>query len=230
MGTHGPLIAAITDMQWSAGVYGSVGEIGVYFGMFSSVLALNTDFDSGERFFAVDVFTHKTKLSEFQGRYDKYVTAMRMWGLTPDGKPNPKKKLYIWHDSSVFISKTLFLTWNIPAVRLLSIDGCHAHPVVLSDFIKAICIMREGGILVFDDAIIPEWPGVTKAINDFYNLFNDDAPFKPLLICRNKLYICTSKFYRLYFKYVKDKLAKKFQLTEKVDKYFLKGGHKYFAK
>ena len=153
---------AVTNMQWRSGVFGSVGEIGVYMGKYSAVLAHNVLPSAGERFFAADIFQKKTKVSAELGRLQTYLSNMARWGFSPNASRD-EHVLHLWTDSSIFFSKAVLLRWSVPAVRLLSVDGGHIRPVVINDFMRAACVMREGGVIVFDDAFNTAHPVCSRA-------------------------------------------------------------------
>ena len=96
--THAPLARELSVMQWDHGVVGSVGEIGVYRGKYSSILGFVTNTAIGERFFAADIFENKTRVSKVQGRQSIYT--MKHVGFSPNSA-DPAKKLYLFSDSSL---------------------------------------------------------------------------------------------------------------------------------
>ena len=224
--THAPLARDLSVMQWDHGVVGSVGEIGVYMGKYSSILGFVTNTAIGERFFAADIFENKTRVSQEQGRQLTYINTMKHVGFSPNAA-DLTKKLYLFSDSSMYLSKLLFLRWNLPAVRMFSIDGGHLRPIVLNDFVKAACVMREGGIIIFDDPFNTN-AEVRQAIVDFYDYYGSKA-YKPLLYTSNKLFVCTSDFHGIYMAYIRQKLAKKYSMQEKKDDIFVREGHPYFS-
>ena len=221
-----PFTTDISRMQWSHGVYGSVGEIGVYMGKYSSILALNTNTAAGERFFAADIFNKKTKMSTVQGNVNKFLQTMQLWGLSVYSNQSANR-LHLWYDSSAFLNKAVFHSWNLPAFRLLSIDGGHVRPIVLKDFEIAACVLREGGIIAFDDALNFHQNGVRFGIQDFFRIHGARA-FKPLVFYRSKLFVCTSAYFDLYFQYIRNNLATKYTLIDREDVHFLNNGNRYF--
>ena len=221
-----PFTTDISRMQWRHGVLGSVGEIGVYMGKYASILALNTDIKSGERFFAADIFNRKTKTSQEQGNAAMFLRAMQMWGFSVNSNQSARR-LHLWYDSSAFLSKTVFHLWDLPAFRLLSIDGGHVRPRVLKDFEIGACVMREGGILVFDDALNVHKNGVRLGIQDFFRIYGAHA-FKPLVYFSNKLFVCTTSYFDVYFEFIRNHLVEKYSLKDMKDTQFLNRGNRYF--
>ena len=223
---HAPFAYDISVMQWQHGIYGSVGEIGVYKGRYSSILAAVTHTPAGERFFAADIFEMKTALSEEQGRLGEFLNAMKAAGFTKDST-EPASKLHLFAQSSVYLSKMTFINQRLPSFRLLSIDGGHLRPIVLSDFEKAACIVRQGGIIVFDDALYKPKPEVRQGIEDFFKMYGSDA-FKPLAVSYNKLFVCSSDYHATYMDYIRKNLAQKHGLKETDEKVFVGNGLRYF--
>ena len=217
---------AVTDMQWRSGVFGSVGEIGVYMGKYSAVLAHNVLPSAGERFFAADIFQKKTKVSAELGRLQTYLSNMGRWGFSPNASRD-EHVLHLWTDSSIFFSKAVLLRWRLPAVRLLSVDGGHIRPVVINDFMRAACVMREGGVIVFDDALNTAHPGVQQGIKDFFDLYG--AIFRPLVAIGNKLFVCTYGHFDIYREYIYKHLLDEFNLKEIKDTRFLGNGSTLFV-
>ena len=71
---HIDTVKFFSQMQWKFGIFGSVGEIGVYYGKFASVLATFTATDHGERFFICAIFGNPKhmKMKTEEGRKDKF--------------------------------------------------------------------------------------------------------------------------------------------------------------
>ena len=215
MGTliHTYLVSNITQMQRHFGVYGSVGEIGVFHGKYSSILALNTDVISGERFFIGDLFGKIESGSVGFGDFKKVLKHLELVGFSTNPKDD-RYKVYVWYDNSMWLSKTLFLRLDIPAFRLLSIDGAHTRPIVLNDFEKAACIMRRGGVLIFDDVRYRWEPEVDQGIQDFFFLYGYTS-FKPFLLLTNKLFVCSSDYHGRFIQYIRDSnMIRYFKLKE----------------
>ena len=174
--------------------------------------------------FAADIFEHKDQFSNELGSFDVFVKNIQQWGFHPDSL-DPSKKLYIWTDSSVYLSKELFLSWDLPSFRLLSIDGSHQYPIVLNDIIKAVCLLRAGGIISIDD--LPSWPGVSAAVRYFFALFGTNV-VRPLLLVSNKLYLCTSEEGASYMRYIRNHIAPTVGLKERIVQIIDKK-YRYFA-
>ena len=209
---HAWFISNITLMQWHFGVYGSVGEIGVYHGKYSTLLALNTNVSAGERNFVADIFGIPNEGTIGYGNSALFFNNLGRIGLSLTA-PDHEHYLHTWHDSSVWFSKAALIHWNLPAVRLVSIDGWHSQSVVFSDFQTVACLIREGAILVFDDTGCRwEWE-VDVALNDFFNLYGLGV-LRPLVSFTNKLFVCTMSHHTRYTEYIKRNFGKHFNLRE----------------
>ena len=221
---HASFVTNITQMQWRFGVYGSVGEIGVFHGKFTSILGLNTDIENGERLVVADPFGFiKHNINQHH-----FFRNMKKWMFSPSTE-DESQRLRVWVGSSLFLSKSVFLRWNIPAFRLFSIDGDHTRKLVLSDYRLVSCITREGGILVFDDVGYRWETQVDQGITDFFSYFGYSA-FRPLVIITNKLFVCTNTFYARYMDYIRKHLAARYGLEE-VTRYLYSQNemHTYFT-
>jgi predicted O-methyltransferase YrrM len=49
---------------------------------------------------------------------------------------------------------------------LVFVDGSHSYDYVVSDSLRALDMLRPGGVIIWDD--YGRWNGVTKALNDLY--------------------------------------------------------------
>lgn len=202
---HVMLIHYLSLMQWSHGVYGLVGEIGVFRGKFASVLAQYTDTENGERFFVCDIFnnTGSTHLFyNYRGDISMkiFFQNMRKVGFTVDNL-DLKKQLYVWYGSSNHLSKQVLLQMNLPSARIMSIDGCHDSVCAYNDLNQVACIMHQGGIIIIDDVFNINWSGVAAGIKLFNEATGDDI-LKPLIHHKNKLYLTTADWYHRYMKFI----------------------------
>lgn len=83
-------------------------------------------------------------------------------------------------------------------LKLLHIDGCHEHSVVLNDLQIFNQYMNDAGIIVLDDFNDYEYPGVNSAAIEFslakYNYKN----WRVFAIGDNKAYMCQKKYVPMY--------------------------------
>ena len=200
---HIDTIKHLTQMQWSYGIYGSVGEIGVYYGKLASVLATFTATEYGERFFVCDIFKnpkHYMKVKTAIGRKDEFEKTMKSVGFSMYTNNEPKR-IRVWDDSSIYLSKLLYKTMNLPSFRMYSIDGNHFEPFVLNDLKHVSCVLREGGIIAVDDYDTQSKPGIKSALRYFMKMYGSNVVV-PLVIVRPKIYLCTASWHERYMTYI----------------------------
>ena len=207
-------------MQWHFKIYGSVGEIGVYYGKYASVLATFTATEHGERFFVCDIFGNPIhmKLKTYLGRKDMFEKAVNQVGFSMNHK-DERKRIRVFDDSSVFLSKAVYKAMNLPSFRLYSIDGNHFEPYVLHDVEHVTCVLRDGGIISIDDINNKEWEGVKGALAYFMKMYGANVIVP--LIETWKLYMCTANWYDTYMKYIEQQGLDKTLNLCKVTKEFL---------
>ena len=145
----------LTKMQWHFKIYGSVGEIGVFYGKYASVLATFTATEYGERFFICDIFGNPIhmKLRTYLGRKDKFENTMNEIGFSMKHE-DESRRIHMFDDSSIYLNKAVYKTMNLPAFRFYSIDCNHYEPYVLHDVEHVTCVLRDGGIISIMTLII----------------------------------------------------------------------------
>ena len=151
---HGYLVAALSVQQHAMGVFGSVGEIGVYTGLF--FLALAHTAVAGERLFACDMWSSQNQydngLSEFDHNKIGFGVRARI-------------QLFMGSSSKL----TLAILWEMGLVpfRLLSVDGGHSLEQTLHDLRLAASVAAAGGIVVLDDVDNPAEMEVKEGLYRF---------------------------------------------------------------
>ena len=198
-------IPLVTAMQWSFGIFGSVGEIGVYDGRLTALMAVNMAPDVGERLFVCDIFGDIKHMKIFTNNAKKQIFEdnMKKVGYSLSHE-NEKRRIRLWQDSSMYLSKNVLLKMKIPTFRLYSIDGNHHYPFILNDLNHVTCVLRDGGVIVIDDVVKNEWADVTGSVKQ-YMMFVDTNVVKPLLHLGRKLYLCTASWYPKYWTYLATK-------------------------
>ena len=200
---HIDLMMHLTKMQWHFKIYGSVGEIGVYYGKYATVLATFTATEYGERFFVCDIFGNPMhmKLRTYLGRKDKFEKAMNKVGFSIKHR-DESKRIRVFEDSSMYLSKAVYKTMNLPAFRFYSIDGNHFEPYTLHDVEHVTCVLREGGIISIDDFTNDNWKGVRGALAHFMKMYGDNVIVP--LIESWKMYLCTASWHDTYMRYIEE--------------------------
>lgn len=91
--------------------------------------------------------------------------------------------------------------YNLSNVRFCHIDGAHSGDLVYIDIINANGYMDDKGILILDD-FDKEYIGIIQAYYKAY--FTNNTKFVPILMTDRKLYLCTVKYYNLYYNFIKN--------------------------
>jgi hypothetical protein len=184
-------VKTFTEWQHEAGIFGSVGEMGVRHGGFFIVLqsyALRH-----EPAVAIDLFNEQhlnVDGSGFTktGHLGPFSTSMDKVGL------NISAIQLIVGDTVVLTAET-FVKRGIPKFRFLSVDAGHTLEQTLHDLTLAACVVADGGIVVLDDYINGHWLGVVQAAIHFTTGQDQLVPFMWLA---NKLYFTTKEWHKTY--------------------------------
>lgn len=186
---HLAFTTLLTDFQWRNGVYGSVGELGSSEGKFTAVLSFNTDLDAGERLVLSDAFDKPTASMPMMAKLDSFRLFLEPWGFTTSGE----RRVYTHQGRSADIDRETLHAWELPwQFRLVSIDGHQNAVSLLRCLEKAACILRDGGVVVIDGVDSDVSPA-RSALGHFLTARTRSA-FSPLLLARNKLYLCTTNW------------------------------------
>ena len=192
-------------MQWLNKVYGSVGEFGVFYGKFFALLARNSH-RSNEKLFAADLFNKLEHLSEqtpngaSTGHFHKFKEHLESVGIN-------QKTVNIWMDSTLFLDTSILKQMGMDQFRLLSIDGAKRNFSVLSDLKLASCIMHDGGIVIINDVMHKDFPGVAKGLKLYFDMYGENV-LSPLIFIGNKLFLVAGQSLRnAYYKYIEDTLS-----------------------
>jgi hypothetical protein len=151
-----PTLAALDSVMRDRGVHGAVCEIGVYHGRGFVPLALLRR--AGERAVAVDVFEQQHLNQDASGAGDEqtFHATLSRFGVTAD-------VVVLREDSTVLSGQALLATAG-GGLRFLGVDGSHTEAAAFSDLQLAAATLVEGGVLLLDDALNPDWPGVASAL------------------------------------------------------------------
>jgi len=202
----GPFLHLLSQLQFSNGIFGSLGELGVHHGRFTGFLFVTAR--QTEKLVAVDLFEdlqdENVDLSG-KGDYGKFVNGLHSYGLD-------ESELYQVVKGS---TTDIPLDWpgnkesdnNVPfeGFRLLSVDAGHTAELTLHDLQLSFCNLLPGGIVILDDWFHPRWPGVVEG---FYRFAEQEKHEQndavgtgvyPFLLCESKLYVTNDrKAHELY--------------------------------
>lgn len=95
------------------------------------------------------------------------------------------------------------------ALRLLHIDSCHQHTMVLKDLRNFTAHIVDNGVICLDDFNDPEYPGVNTAVAQFISS-EEGKQWRIFAIGANKAYLCKKQYFDFYrnglVKWVKENL------------------------
>jgi hypothetical protein len=145
------LLEMIDAAQCTAGVTGSVAEIGVHHGKLFIGLKL---LQRGGRALAIDVFDDQELNVDGSGRgdYARFLANVERWSDLDD--------LVVHQGDSTLLSPRLLLDLAAAPVRMFSVDGGHTARTVTSDLRLAEATLADGGVVMADDVFNHEWPDV----------------------------------------------------------------------
>ena len=213
---HFSLVPLLTKMQWSNGVFGAIGEFGVSFGKFTSLLGHNFDSDSGEKLFVSDLFNHTSTSSEKVptlpglGRLDIFRAYMKDHGLEHgDGSSLGSNTFYINEGTIQDIDPNLLHQLQIPQFRLISISVDDEQEEekwnkLISGLKMAACLLRDGGIIIVDGVDELDSTALVRSASAEFLTKHARSAMSPLLMAGNKLFITTNNWRTVYSRYITD--------------------------
>ena len=177
------MFCIVDAVQAREGVTGDLFEIGVHHGR-SSVLMAGLLRD-GERLGVCDLFGDQGQNISGSGEGDRAVFEYNI------GAYLPPDRLTIFQQYSTSLSPA-----DLGArVRIFHVDGGHDADTALADLRLGAETLAEGGVIVLDDPLRPEWPGVTEAALRFL----DERPgMHAFAIGFNKLLFCEDGYVASY--------------------------------
>lgn len=195
----GPLLMILSQVQTrNLALTGSVAEIGVHHGRFTSFLFVTARND--EALVVADLFEELQDLNvdhSGSGNKQKFLQGMQTYGLQ-------EKDLHtVFTGSSMDIPFDWSEQAGFAPFRLISIDGGHTALLAFNDLQIAFCNLSPGGIVILDDFFHGAWPGVTEAFFRF--IHQKPRPLAhievfPFLACKSKLFVTNNRqAYDLYY-------------------------------
>ena len=185
---HLIFLTFLTDLQWRAGVFGCVGELGTGENKFTAMLSFNTDMDAGERLVLADDFTRMTVSNPTLAKLESLHMFLGPLGVTTSGD----RRVYLQQGGSAGIDRATLNGWGLSQFRVVSISGNQDAATLLTCLEKAACILRDGGIVIVDGVDVASSPART-ALGHFL-VAHTRSVFTPLLLVRKKLYLCTTNW------------------------------------
>src|SRR5271170_5492307 len=179
------MFAALLNHQSELGVSGDVIEIGIYYGRSFCLLA--KAITDRERAIGIDLFSIGPRENGAHSQSEQYETFLQ--NLSGNQIDITKCSIHIGSSDELDVSQ---LMDSPKKARFIHIDGGHDRESVTHDLVLATSVLCEQGIIVLDDFLNPEWPGVTIAVLEF---LNENVDYAPFAITRGKLYVCRSRIY-----------------------------------
>lgn len=195
----GPLLMILSRIQFEQlALTGSVGELGVHQGRFTSFLFVTAR--QNEDLVVADLFEDLQELNvdhSGSGHKQKFLKGLQTYGLS-------ETDLHTVHTGS---TEDLPFDWaaqsGFAPFRLVSVDAGHTARLAYNDLQVAFCNTLPGGIVILDDFFHGAWPGVSEA---FFRLLWKgpsalaDMTIFPFLACKSKLFITNDmEAYELYY-------------------------------
>ena len=188
----GPFLTILSRLQLeNLSLSGSVAEIGVHHGHFTSFLFATAR--QGEDLVVADLFEDLQDLNvehSGSGNKQKFLKGMQTYGLEESSL----------HTIFTGSSADLPFDWpranNFQPFRLISVDGGHTASLTFNDLQIGFCNLLPGGILVLDDFFHGNWPGVTEGF--FQLLLQGPDSLKqvklfPFLVCKGKILLTNDR-------------------------------------
>lgn len=188
--------AVIASAQQSAGVTGSVGEIGVHHGRSFILSALLSAPD--ERLWMLDLFQELQRLNvDHSGSGSFHAVARNLEKVGLD-----IADVAVVTSSSLDVTNAAFCEAQLPLFRWFSVDGGHTDAITRYDMHLGACHLAQGGVLVVDDIFNNLFLGVTEGIFNFVALNRDRVA--PFFIITGKIYMTTPSHHQRYLSAVAD--------------------------
>ena len=181
-------VMLIDTFQQQLGIMGHIGEIGVHHGKLFVMLYLLRR--SGEKGIAIDLFDEQDLNVDKSGKGDRSIFVENVRNLAGDAS-----QLEIMATDSTKITGADVSRLVGGKLRLLSIDGGHLKNIVAHDLHTATECLAEGGVVLVDDYLNPEFPGVTEGTLAF---LADDKQLRPFCVSSQKLYLTTKGYEETY--------------------------------
>lgn len=171
------VLETLDAAQTTAGVSGSVAEIGVHHGKL--FLGLHLLRRGDERSLAVDLFGDQDQNVDSSGKGDeqKFRANVALWA-SDEG-------LVVHQGDSTQLTADEVTDLAGGSIRFFSVDGGHTAEIVRSDMALAEASLVDGGVVIADDVFNQRWPGVAVGTLQY---IEDGATLVPFAIGFNKVF------------------------------------------
>ena len=186
---HLDLLGLITYIQRQHDIYGTVAGIGAGEPLLTVVLASQLDLKAGEHLILSDPSTTSTTRSSAQ--LDSLLNP-----LEQDFTAN----FHVHTGSPAELTKGLLRGMSLPQCRIVVVEGSHDSATIFLRLEKALCLLREGGIVILD-GMDRNQEHTYRALRQFFTTFGSEI-LTPLLSTQDKLYLCTARLRRKYVEHI----------------------------
>jgi hypothetical protein len=205
---HYMLLPFVSAMQWSHGIFGSVGEFADKFDKFTSLLSVNVDASSGEKLVVSNAFNRSEDAQssvEFLSQYEIFTKHMQDFGYDDvQSTPGPSRKLFVHKGTAEDFPRDKLSPsdWNMEQFRLISVDGDQESSALLSSLELAACMLRDGGLLIVDGAETTDpRDTVSRTVTNFLSK-QGQSTLSSLLTAGNKIFLTTTNWKNRYAEYI----------------------------
>lgn len=181
-------VMQLDALQHELGVGGHVGEIGVHHGKLFLLLHLLRR--PGEKGVAIDLFEDQELNVDHSGRGERDIFLRNVEQMAGD-----LSNLEVLATDSTRIGGDDVIRLAGGGLRLFSIDGGHLSHIVSHDLATAASCMVPGGIVLVDDYLNPEFPGVAEGTLAF---LSGNNALRPFCVSTQKLYLTTGGHEQTY--------------------------------
>ena len=183
----------ISDIQKGLQIQGGVCEIGVHHGKF--FIGLHNLTTENELSLAIDIFDNQSLNVDKSGRgsLEKFKTNLNLFASRQDS-------IQIIEGDSLALSikDILDIESKQGKFRFFSVDGGHTPQHTVNDFKVAEQLVCNGAVVIIDDYLNQNWPGVSEGIARLFLL--DSPRLAPFMIGAGKLLFTTFSFHQEYLK------------------------------
>jgi hypothetical protein len=195
------LISAVGLFQASAGVIGSVGEIGVHEGRLFILLMLLSRRDT-ETAFCIDVFDRQALNIDPLVRGNErafFHNVRRHVGET--------QRISVFRSRSEDVTASQILD-AAGEPRMLSVDGGHSAATAAHDVRLSAEVLGSRGVMLLDDFFNPAWPEVSDGVRAA--LAEGDVDLTPFAIGANKVLFARDDHAIEYRNQLRDAVPRRF--------------------
>jgi hypothetical protein len=189
-------LRALDEVLFAYGIDGSICEIGIHHG--KQFIALHNLLAKGAKSIAIDVFGNQELNLDGSGfgDYVQFQNNLTQWGVRVENCMILQRDSLSLHDQELhsLVRETGF-------VKFFGVDGCHEVEHTLADLRTAIKMTTQGGVIVLDDYLNPDFPGVHQAVA--YLFLNDRPGIAPFATGQNKLYLTQVSHHERYLRHAR---------------------------